>query len=229
MKKNVCFFLIFGILLFVADEMKAQKNPIIDSDNKISNLKKSLPEGWEMFAQINGVLTIQKETIAYVLFENMINAPANIETKEEIEKRIIENGKQVKPHFEFKYYNRMSDEHIESARRKNDSIYALVKSLPKKYNIQHLKNKFASSKGEDIYSANTEGEMEIIKKYEIEKDNLLDKIIKLPDYNSENYSLYIDSKVGMGDEFHLVCPFEISKEMYGLLRLFDKCLIKIGS
>lgn len=227
MKKNVFFILIFGILLFAADKISAQKNLAIDSDNKLSDLKKSLPEGWEMLSQIKGVLTIQKETVAYVLFENMINAPANIETKEELEKRIIEKGKQVKPHFEFKYYNRLSDEYLESARRKNDSVCAVIKYLPKKYNIENLKDKFASSKGEDIYKANTEEEKEKIKKYEIEKDNLLDRIIKLPDYNSENYSLYLDSRVGMGDEFSLVYPSEISAEMYGLFGLFEKHLTKI--
>jgi len=229
MKKNILLVLIFTILLFVTDEINAQKNQLVDSDYKLANLKKSLPEGWEMLSHIKGVLTVQKDAVAYVLFENMVNAPKNIETKEELDNRIKKNGKQVKPHFEFKYYDKLSDDYIESARRKNDSVYAVIKSLPKKYNIENLRDKFASSKGEDFYFANTEEEKERIKKFEIERDNLLDKIIKLPDYNSEYFSLYIDSRIGIGDEFHLVYPFEISEEMYSLFELFDKHLTKIGN
>jgi len=208
-------------------DIKAQKNLSVDSDSRLLKLKESLPSGWEMISQIKGVLTIQKEATVYVLFENLINAPANIETKEELDKRIKTNGKQVQPHFEFKYYDRLSDAFIEYAKKKNDSVYTVIKSLPKKYKIENLKDKFASSKGEDIYTGNSDEDKEQIKKYEVEKYNLLDRIIKLPDYNSDYYSLYLDSKVGISDEFHLVYPFEISAEMYGLLELFDKYLVTI--
>lgn len=227
--KKISFSIFVFLFLVLSGEFSiAQQSRFIDEDYLLVKVKELLPAGWEIFSHIKGVIVIQKNEPVYVMDENRINAPVSMETKEELEKRIKTYGKQVKPEFEFKYYNKLTDEYIESAKKHNDSIYNVVNSLPKKYKIENLRDNFASSKGETRFYGNTDEESERIKKYEIEKYNLLDKIIKLPDYNSENYSLYLDLIIGMDDQMHLVWPLESSSEMFKIKEILDKNLIKVN-
>jgi len=196
----------------------------IEDDYLLCKVRDLLPPGWQMITHSGGGLMIEKNEQVYVLFENRINAPLSTEKKDELEKRIKKNGKKVLPHFEFKCYNRLTDDFLLSAKKQNDSVYTVLNLLPKKYGIEHLRDNFASSKGEMIFKGNTDEENEKIKKFNIEKYNLLDKIVKLPDYNSEKYSLYLDNTIGIEDEFHLVCPSENSTEMYKILEILGNNL-----
>jgi hypothetical protein len=228
MKKLLISIFIFLVLVLSGGSSVAQQNKLIEEDYLLSKVNKSLPAGWEIFSPLNGVIIIQRIEPVYVLDENRINAPKSVETKEDLEKRIKKYGKQVKSIFEFKYYDKLAEENIESAKKLNDSINNIVISLPKKYKIESLRDNFVSSKGEVKFNGNTDDEIERIKKYEIEKYNLLDRISKLPDYNSEKYSLYLDISLGMDDEMHLVWPFEASSEMFKVKEILDKNLIKIN-
>lgn len=216
------------VLVLSGGTSVAQQNKLIEEDYLLSKVNNSLPAGWEIFSPANDVIIVQRIEPVYLLDENRINAPESIESKEDLEKRIKKYGKQVKSIFQFKYYDKLTEENIESAKKLNDSIYIIVNSLPKKYKIENLRDNFVSSKGEVKFNGNTDEEIERIKKYEIEKYNLFDKILKLPDYNSEKYSLYLDISLGMEDEMHLVWPFEASSEMFKVKEVLDKNLIKVN-
>lgn len=220
-------FILFLYLSFLFNIAFGQENRFMTGDLLISKLKEMLPKGWEILSENKGEMIIQKDVNIYVLDENRINAPLNIETKEQLETRIKKNGKQVKPHFEFRYYQKPDDEFINSAKNKNDSIFKVIESLPKKYKIEKLRDNFASSKGNDVYRGNTDEETERVRKYNIEKYNLLDKIIKLPDYISEKYSFYLDRIIGIEDQYHFVYPVEISEEMYSILKIIEEAFIKV--
>lgn len=228
MKKLLISIFIFLVLVISGGTSIAQQNKLIEEDYLLLKVNNSLPAGWEIFSPTSSIIIIQRIEPVYLLDENRINAPESVESKEDLEKRIKKYGKQVKSIFEFKYYDKLTEENIESAKKLNDSIYIIINTLPKKYKIENLRDNFVSSKGEVKFNGNTDEEIERIKKYEIEKYNLLDKISKLPDYNSEKYSLYLDLSLGMDDEMHIVWPFEVSSEMFKVKEILDKNLLKVN-
>jgi hypothetical protein len=219
-------FIILFFILFASCISQSFSDTIPDDDRMLLKVKNLLPEGWSMLRQ-NDVLAIQRDELIYVLFENMINAPVSMETKEEREQRIIKYGKQERQKYVFSFYPKLSDGEIEKKKNFNDSINNIIFSLPEKYGIKNLLDKFASSKGEEYYTGKTDEENKRIEKYKSEKKSLAEELIRLPEFNSEKYSLYLDMVIGISDEFHLVHPYEASAEMYKIREILYENLIPV--
>jgi hypothetical protein len=226
MKKLLVIFLILFVLSVSHNFAYAQKDSIIDGDEMLVKTAKLLPAGWTMLGY-DEVLVIQREEIVYVLFENRINAPESMETIEEINKRIIKEGKKTRAKYVFSYCPKLNQMEIETIKNQNDSIQRIINSLPVKYNIEYLLDKFASSKGGEYYTGKTDEEKSRIEAYYKEKRNLIDEQKKIPNYNSEKYSLYLNIIIGEGDELHLVNPYEVSAEIYKIREILNENLIKI--
>jgi hypothetical protein len=222
MKKSIVLFFI----LFAAGISQSFSDTIPDDDRMLMKLKGLLPSGWSMIRQTD-VLTIQREELVYVLYENMINAPVSLETKEEREQRIIKNGKQERQKYVFSFCPKLSDDEIIKKKNFNDSINNLIFKLKEKHKVKELLDKFASSKGEEYYTAKTDEEKMRIEKYNSEKKQLAGELIRLPEFNTEKYSLYLDMVIGISDEFHLVHPYEASDEMYKVREILYENLIQV--
>ena len=104
-------------------------------------------------------------------------------------------------------------ERLKLARNTNKSIDQEISQLPGKHNITHLFNRAAKTAA-DIYRGKTQEEQHRIHAYEKEKKELEKKEVRLPDYVSKNYCLFLIEKKGMQDEFTLIYPEEASQEMY---------------
>ena len=83
--------------------------------------------------------------------------------------------------------------------------------------ISALKDIVLSSKDKAVYTPKTETDKKRILDYYKEREMLQSKIIKLPDFSSQKYSLFIISTTGCNDDNHLVYPDEASVELYGIL------------
>ncbi|MCX6165411.1 MAG: hypothetical protein NTU73_11245 [Ignavibacteriae bacterium] len=226
MRKSL--ILIFALLVMCVTQnfSFAQKDSVIDDDKLLMKVNNILPTGWSML-RLNDALVIQRDELVYVLFENRINAPVSTETREDVDKRIKEKGKLWRASYVFGFYPKLSDEKIELIKNFNDSIQQIIYALPEKFDIKHLLDKFASSKGEEIYTGITDEEKTRIEKHRIMKNKLTDELIRLPEYNSEKYSLYLDQVIGMEDQLELVYPHEVSTEMYRIRELLNENLIKV--
>jgi len=192
----------------------------------LMKLKNLLPAGWSINSS-NDTLFIQKEDSAYVLYENRINAPVSIETRDEINMRIIKNGKCEKPRFIFRYYTKLDSNELATSIVLNIALQKIIYSLPQKYEIEHLRDKFAISKGEEIYVWKTDDEKKRIEDYYYEKNKRLNEIPRLPDFNSEKYSIYLDMVIGKEDQMQLVYPYEVNAEIYKIRQLLDENLSKV--
>ena len=227
MKKLVFIILIYFIASQSLCYSGVLRDSIIDGDKLLSKIQNLLPAGWSFLNYENNALVIQREELVFVLYENRINAPVSRETREEIDKRIIENGKQWRSKYDIGFYPLMKNEEMESIRKHNDSIQEIINYLPEKYNVKHLLDKFSMSKGEEIYTGKTTEEKERIESFYTTKKELLNRFRRLPDYNSEKYSLYIDLIQGMEDQMHLIYPHSASEEMYKIREILDENLIKV--
>lgn len=213
------------ILIFILSGCSADMNKkAVKRDKLLSKLSKKLPLNWQIYFQAY-ILNIKRKNKSYVLSENRINAPA--EPPEKRIKRIKENGELVNNGFEFYSENKWDKEKLKEVKQQNKRILKTIDNLRKKYGIEKLE--FKTPKGNYIPVPNlTEKQKERFEKFKEKKQKLLENIIKLPDYNSANYSLFLKTKIGMQDSFTLVYPEKASEEMYKVEELIKKNLVDIS-
>ena len=221
MKKSSLAICIFLSLLFAsAKNLKAQytEEEIVKkgytTDGIINILIDYLPKGWN-FKEENSNFIFQRNDSIWELTENTLNVP--IEKKDEKNKRIISNGKKTVSKIVIRYEDKWNFLKIQEATLLNQNTYNEIRLLPEKYNITALKDSKLSSKSHIVYTPKTESDKKRISDYNIEKEKLKGKIIKLPEMSSQKYSLFIEIKSGCNDEAHLVYPDEASVELYSIL------------
>ena len=179
-------------------------------DSMLMRLKQDIPENWTADFRSDTMTISRKETV-YSLFENQINAPINNLTGKELEEKIIKYGKVITPFFEFLIVPRFSDREIKAALKMNQIIQTATQSLPKKHNIAHIA---VHRKGITYYSPKTDDEKKAVEAYESELADLQKKIIPLPDFHAELFSLFLLKQIGIADEYTLIHPESATGEMW---------------
>ena len=215
--------IILTLLLFTSACKSQSGSGLADNDSLLTALKERIPQGWNVLLS-EDELRIERKDSVWVLSENKINAPERIFSEGEEIERIKKYGKMMQSSFVFRLEDKWSEENIQSNKEKNENINEKVKVLPEKYGIVHLYDSSLSRKGNDVFIGNNEEERNRIHEYEVEKFKIEKGLIKIPDYNSEKYSLFLISKTGMEDEFHSVYPKEVSEEMYGIEKILNEVL-----
>lgn len=222
--KNI-LIVILSLFLITSACKSQNESGLIQDDSLLVSLKEKIPQGWTV-SIAEDKLIIEKNDSVWVLSENKINAPISILNDEEEIKRIKEFGKKVQSSFVFQLEDKWSEEKCKQVRDKNETIYTQIKVLPEKYEIVYLYDSSLSRKGLDVFIGNTDEERKRIHEYEVERFKIEKGLIKIPDYNSEKYSLFLISKIGIEDEFHTVYPKEASEEMYRIEKILKEVLQK---
>lgn len=205
---------------------RAHKVPFVkenlEPDPVLEKLRKQLPDNWSMHIE-NERLIVKRNEPAYQQITNLINAPAALIKKEQQEKQASEKkeGLEVYCTFVFQMETRWFPERLEAARNRNKSIDREISQLPEKYNITNLFNKAAKT-ADYLYRGKTTEEKRRIAAFEKEKKELEKKRVRLPDYVSQHYCLFLLEKKGMQDEFTLIYPEEASQEMYLIEKKFKE-------
>jgi hypothetical protein len=194
----------------------------LEPDPVLIKLKNQLPTNWSMRIE-NERLIVRRNEPAYQQITNLINAPAALIKKEQQEKQasVAKKGIEVYCTFVFQLETRWFPERLEWARNTNKSIDREISQLSKKYNIKDLYNR-ASKTVEGLYRGKTPEEKRRIDAFEKEKKELMKKRVRLPDYVSRDYCLFLLEKKGMQDEYTLIYPEEASKEMYRIEKKFKE-------
>jgi hypothetical protein len=176
--------------------------------------KNQLPSNWSMRIE-NERLIVKRNEPAYQQITNLINAPVALIKKELQEKQASakKEGIEVFCTFVFQMETRWFPERLERARNINKSIDREISRLPEKYNITNLYNRAAKT-AEYLYRGKTAGEKRRIDAFEKEKKELEKKRVRLPDYVSRDYCLFLLEIEGMQDEYTLIYPEEASQEMF---------------
>ncbi|HDS09922.1 MAG TPA: hypothetical protein ENN73_06820 [Firmicutes bacterium] len=196
------------------------------NDIKLAEIKEELAPGWSMALE-GEYLVFRGEMDVWVLDENNINAPMNLETPEERENRIKEFGKKTKPELKYKLGKKWTDSEVKEAEEKNALIYDKIDALPEKHDILHLFNRFASGKGSTVLTGDTPEENERIEKYYNEKVELEKELADIPDMQTENYSITFSEAVGWTYDFSTVFPNKVSEEVWTVWNLVnDKCRVQ---
>jgi len=190
-------------------------------DEVLEKLKESLPINWTMKLEKDTLIIVCKEQ-CYILFENKINAPFNKETPTQKEERFKKGGKLINGQFVFVLKNKLSDKEIKQVKSENNKINEAIVALQK--NLKDIPTSYKDGK----YWPRNKEEEKLVLDYEKEKNNLESKIIKLPDYQSDKYALYLESETGMETGFVSVFPEKFSEEMYKIKNdIFGKVMLVI--
>jgi hypothetical protein len=207
---------------------RANKIPFVkdnpEPDPVLEKLRNQLPANWSMFIE-NERLLVKRNEPAYQRMSNLVNAPAALIKKEmqEQEASAKKEGIEVYCTFVFQLETRWFPERLEAARNANKSIDREISQLSKKYNLTDLYNRAAKT-AEYLYRGRTAEEKRRIDAFEKEKKVLEKKRVRLPDYVSRQYCLFLLEKKGMQDEYTLIYPEEASKEMYLIENKFKEIL-----
>jgi hypothetical protein len=205
---------------------QAHKVPFVkenlELDPVLEKLKKQLTDNWSMHIE-NERLIVKRNEPAYQQITNLINAPAALIKKYQQKKQASAKKEGIKVYctFVFQMETRWFPERLEWARNTNKSIDREISQLSKKYNITNLYTR-ASKTIEGFYRGKTKEEKHRINAFEKEKKELEKKRVRLPDYVSRDYCLFLLEKKGMQDEYTLIYPEEASQVIYFIEKKFKE-------
>ena len=186
------------------------------NDNILKKIFSVLPSGWKFFEK-DGFIIIERTDSVTMINRRQINKFSLQKIQDDT---IMKYGFKAKSSIVYKYEKRWTYENTVKANGNNMLIYQQLQKLPEKYNISKLFNKSESTKINTVYKGSDKQEIMLIEQYEKEKDMLESQLIKLPDYHTEKYSLFLVSKYGCNDDEHSVLPAEASIQLYDILILF---------
>lgn len=187
------------------------------ADPQISIVINYLPKGWTFTSSGDKFLVTAKDS-AWVLEEETGSAPA--ESKNARNERIRSQGVKILPQLVLRYEEKWTAERLQRAKITNANIDDEIKKLPAKYHIQSMVDSVKSSKSGIVYKASNDKERKLLSQYETELSQLLSRKIKLPDFHTEKYSLFVEQLTGVIDEKHLVFPEDASLSAYTVLSTF---------
>lgn len=196
-------------LLFLFTNCFAQ----VATDQRLDAFQKAVPPKWKIL-QNDSELIVRRTDTVWLLADMRTNAPARVgETAEQYVERIQKYGKKIIPYYVFRAETLWSNEKRTLALQHNRSIDETIDRLPKKHNIERLKNNYLSAKGNEYFVPISPKEKEDVLAYQAEKEKLLRQKIKFPTYDTSKLSLFIKQIVGHESELNILWPFEAGEEM----------------
>ena len=210
--------IIFCVILFPLSQKAQNVDTIFNyhDDYILNKIIPVLPKGWTFNEKDNKFIITRSDSV-YVADRKKI---ANIlDTKLKFD-TIIKYGHKVPCEIIYNYEPKWSFEQTTKASSNNIQINQQIKKLPEKYNIAYLLDKSKSTRFNSVYTGKTEKEKQLIEQYEKEKNELTSKLIKMPNYHTEKYSLFLEVMSGCNDNENYVYPDKASLELYDILTLF---------
>ncbi|MHC9542502.1 MAG: hypothetical protein AB9903_23590 [Vulcanimicrobiota bacterium] len=190
-------------------------------DQVLRKVEGSLPAGWVMYTEEDRLVIKRREPV-WILNENLINAPVSFESSKERDDRIRKKGRQSYARLVFRMEKAWTPEKLRCAAVTNEAVMADLKALPGRFGVEKLMDESLSRKGDIVYTGRTDDEKKRIAAFNRERERIEKNLVKLPDYTSKQYSLFLLIKEGAEDDFHSVAPGKASEEIYTIESLLKK-------
>jgi len=210
MTKIKIIFAMIIVIFLSPGHLKAEEI-LFKKDAVLKKISEALPSGWDISESSENLIFERAGTVS-VLFENKINA--DMSGRKDADKKIRSLGKVEKCRLVYRCEPVWPTAKLKNAETANEEIYQKIREVEEKNNMQNLRKDRPNSKNAEQFTAKTPEDKEKLEKYEKEKSELELKLTKLPDHNTELYSLFFVSETGVEDEFHSVSPAEASREAY---------------
>lgn len=208
------------ILLLSVVALRAQDSFTDDFFKKDAILKSIysvIPSGWVM-SYDSAYITISRKDSVLVLYENRINAKP--ENAAEFETRAMKYGKKECAFVRYRYETIWEAMRIIDAQQNNARLWNEINKLPARHGIERLKDEARSRKELTVYAPVTHKDSMRVAAYEREYNEKMTQMIKLPNYHTQFYSLFLDARNGYNDEMRVVFPSNVSIELSQIELLF---------
>jgi len=208
------------ILVFLSPGYLKAEEILFKKDAVLKKISEALPPDWNISVSGENLIFDRAGTVS-VLFENKINAE-DMSRQKNRDQKIKKLGKSEKCRMIYRCEPLWPTAALNSAKTTNEEIHQKIRELEEKNNMKNLRKDPPNGKSPEQFTAKTPEDKEKIEKYEKEKGELELKIIKLPDHNTELYSLFFVSETGVEDEFHSVSPADASQEAYRVKNIISE-------
>ncbi|MCU0847356.1 MAG: hypothetical protein MUD12_05670 [Spirochaetes bacterium] len=199
----------FIISIFIPLSFIAEAGTDSNGDGLLDKFINSIPENWSGIREGNRFI-LERTGKILIVYENKINAPNRSDMENTKSRTAI--GKKSTMKIIFKIEKKWNDERLSEIKKENNNIREMTAGLEQKYKIGNLYNKQLSRKGRAYFTGTTTEEKYSIRQYESEKKHLDGMMRKIPDYNSEKFSIFIESWPACTDEYHTVYPESACRE-----------------
>ncbi|MBN1799604.1 MAG: hypothetical protein JW822_13595 [Spirochaetales bacterium] len=173
-----------GLLAFIACVHVGE--PLL-TENEYNRLKQAAGDDWSISASENKLVLKSTELF---WFYNAVSLPHM--TDEELIRYIRQNGRKDYYEIILLFVPKWDDKKVAEAREHNNRIWKQIGNLPQKHGLTHL----TRNKQNSFFPETKEDEVKI-KKYEAEYAELEAMLILIPEFYSEDYSIYWqDNRLG---------------------------------
>jgi hypothetical protein len=223
MKTRLILLLVLGFSTILKAQT-ADSSFNYNDDYILRKIIPALPQGWT-FSQKPGEFIIERTDSVLAADKRLLKVPANQKISDDT---VLKYGIKTKSIIIYKYDARWTYEQTLQANSSNTQIYQLLKKLPEKYNITNLLDKSKSTRGNNVYTGKTEAEKKQVIAFDKERKELLAKLVQMPNYHTEKYSLFLKSTQGCNDDYFTIYPSSASLDLYQILTLFSELTEKSG-
>ncbi|HNW89639.1 MAG TPA: hypothetical protein PKN48_08235 [Bacteroidales bacterium] len=218
-------FLFFIINIFTYKTVTCQKSEsemhvgLFMDDSVMNIITNKIPQGWEIKNENNKLIFLKKDSIW--VHKDDRSSLKNL-TKEQIQQKIKEKGIKTTCFIIFSYESKWTFDDMLVATYNNALYNEEINKLSEKYKISQYEDKEHSTRFNKVYKATKAGDQKILDAYNEEKNSLLSKMKKIPDYHTTKFSLYLLEMHGYNDNNTLVFPDEASINIFTIKNLFDE-------
>jgi len=181
--------LIFSLLLIHCNQNTSENDL---KDTVLENFTSKIKDSWDVKVKEDSLIIESKDTMWIDFFNAAGISIVDKGQNKYSEKYLKENGNKIKAKIVFKLEPKWSEPKMQKAKNDNSLIYKNIDNLINKYELSHIER--TNRWNEELFGNATEDEKKRIAIYKTEKRELLNKIIQIPLYNSEKYSLFIIDK-----------------------------------
>lgn len=191
-------------------------NSGICQDNKLEEFRHEISTNWKIEESNDTIFINSKENI-YVEFHNMAGIPHDF-VFPKCDSQDTSKIPSDKATLIMAIQDKWDDKKITEIRSSNNKLRNQIDSLIYKHNISHIKQH--PRWGDEIYLTSSPEEEKLVENYKAERQELENRIKKMPKYSSDNYSIFIVSRTWQFCEnincsymVPLVCPEQWSSNI----------------
>jgi hypothetical protein len=173
-----------SILFFIS--CQGMSVPLL-SDQEYSRLENAMGEEWNVRWEEDKIIMTSK-TLCW--FYNAVSLPYM--TEDEFSDYVEQAGRQDYYEIMLLFVPKWDTEKINAAKSENQAIREEINTLPEKHSVSHLMR----TKTNSFFPETKEDEKKVAA-YDKEYAALQEKIIRIPDYEGEHYSVFVnDNRMG---------------------------------